>query len=89
MKKLITLGAAGLLTSVLFATGAQVAFADGDGSSSVVRTADDRGRDHADDGPRHGGRHEGCDDRGRHHGHHRGHHHGHDDHGHHGDDDRR
>ena len=72
MNRLMTIGSlavAGIFTAGLVATQAPTAFAHdgsdrGDGTSAVVRTADDRGRDHAEDG-RHHHRH-GHDDRGRH-----------------------
>jgi len=89
-----SLGIAGLLTTALVATQVPDAFARGSDDSPVVRTTDDRGRDHAEDGSHHAGRHHGHDDHGRHgddrghHGHHRHHDdHGRDDHGRHGDDD--
>ena len=93
MNRLMTIGSlavAGIFTAGLLATQAPTAFAHdgsdrGDDTSAVVRTVDDRGRDHAEDG-RHHHRH-GHDDNGRHRGHH--HRHGHDDRGRHGGDDRR
>jgi hypothetical protein len=71
-----SLGIAGMLTTALVATQVPDAFARGSDDSAVVRMTDDRGRDHAEDGPHHAGRHHD----GRHHD-------GRDDHGHHGDDD--
>ena len=92
-----SLGIAGMLTTALVATQAPDAFARGSDDSAVVRTSDDRGRDHAEDGPHHAGRHHAHDDHGRHRGDDRGHHghhrhgghddHVRDDHGHLGDDD--
>lgn len=84
MNKLLTavpLGIAGLATAAVVATQVPDAFAHGgdDGSSSVSRVADDRGRDHPEDGRhhhRHGGDDRGHDDHGRHHC-------GHEDRGHH------
>ena len=90
MNKLMTIGSlgiAGILTTGVLATQTPAAFARGGDDPSAVVRADDRGRDHAEDGPRHDGPHHAHDDNGRHHGHHHGHHHGQDDHGHHGDDD--
>jgi len=84
-----SLGIAGMLTTALVASQAPDAFARGSDDSAMVRTSDDRGRDHAEDGQHHAGRHHAHDDHGRHRGDDRGHHghHRHDDHGHHGDDD--
>jgi hypothetical protein len=99
----VPLGIAGLATAAVVTTQAPNAFAHGgDDSSSVSRVADDRGRDHAEDGRHHHGHghgrddhgrddhgrdDHGRDDRGRDHAEDGRHHHGHDDHGHHGCDD--
>jgi hypothetical protein len=103
MKKLlmtVPLGIAGLATAAVVATQAPAAFAHGgDDTSSVSRVADDRGRDHAEDGRHHHGHGRDDhgrddrerddrerDDRGRDHAEDGRHHHGH-HHGHHGGDD--